>query len=305
MRVLVTGANGQLGRALGSTAPLQIGPEQLELFLLDRTDFDLTDLNNCKHLIEEIRPQWIINTAAYTSVDQAEDEPELADLVNAQAPQLMASVLSDTGGNMLQISTDFVFNGQSSRPYDVNERVDPLSVYGRTKAAGEISVLERLGDQKRCCILRTSWLYSDYGKNFMNTMLRLHAERSEISVVADQIGCPTNTKTLAEVCWLLIKQNTGNNEVLPEILHWSDAGVASWYDFAVSIGDIAHELAIIDKKADVLPIRSIDYPAKATRPSYSLLDTFNTRDILGLKAMHWRTGLLDTLVRTKLSMDSI
>ena len=192
------------------------------------------------------------------------------------------------------MSTDFVFNGQQGSPYRPEQARDPLGAYGRTKAAGEEAVEQLLGGSGRGVILRTSWVMGPVGKNFALTMLRLHRERKQIGVVEDQVGCPTSTATLAAACWramVVIESLTG----LPAVLHWSDAGAASWYDVAVAVGELAQELGLLERPAAVNPLTTAEYPLPAQRPSYSLLDCSATRQALDLPALHWRQALRQLL----------
>ena len=247
--------------------------------------------------MEEQRPDWVLNAGAYTAVDQAEQEPALAEAVNAQAPAAFAAALQQTGGRLLQLSTDFVFNGAQGHPYGPDQPRQPLGVYGASKARGEQAALQH--PQAR--LLRTSWVYGPVGKNFCRTMLRLHAAKAEagepLKVVADQVGCPTSTLTLAKACWRAIGIDA--NPDGPQVLHWSDAGAASWYDFAVAIGELAQAQGLLRQAATVEPITTADYPTPATRPSYSLLDCTASRQALGLPAVHWRDALAEVLARAQ------
>ena len=299
MKVLITGAAGQLGQALRRSVPATIGNSPVELISTSRTGgegairLDLADAEACRVLVEKLRPDWLINAGAYTAVDKAEREPELAQAVNAGAPAAFAQALQLTGGRLLQVSTDFVFNGAQGSPYRPDQPVDPLGVYGASKAAGEAAAAEVL-EAGRLCILRTSWVMGPVGKNFALTMLRLHREREQISVVADQVGCPTSTATLAAACWRLIAAMDPAAR-LPAVLHWSDAGAASWYDVAVAVGELGLELGLLERMAAVNPIATADYPTPAERPSYSLLDCTSSRKTLDLPPTHWRQALRQLL----------
>ena len=301
IRLLLTGAQGQLAQAIAARTPAGV-----ELLALGRDQLDLSSTAACRAAVFEHRPDWVINAGAYTAVDRAESEPELAWAVNAAAPAAFADACDELGqGRLLQLSTDFVFNGQQGSPYRSDQSVAPLGVYGASKAAGESAVLQGLGGLGRAYVVRTSWVYGTVGRNFCLTMLKLHRDRSvlgePLAVVADQVGCPTATtgsRGLASACWRLIEQvDTGH--VLPPLLHWSDAGAASWYDFAVAIGDIAAQLGLLEKPAAVHPISTAQYPTPARRPSYSLLDCNETHACLELQPLHWRealTGVLAQLV---------
>ena len=291
MKVLLTGAGGQLGQAL-----LASRPEGVELLPLRRSDLDLADANACQELVRQHQPDWLLNAGAYTAVDRAEGEPELAMAVNGGAPQAFAEALAETGGRLLQVSTDFVFNGQQGSPYRPEQAPEPLGVYGASKAAGEWAVLAALGPG-RARILRTSWVYGPVGANFCLTMLRLHALKAAagepLAVVADQVGCPTASSGLAAACWRAI--GIGADPGAPTILHWSDAGAASWYDFAMAIGELGVAAGVLEHAARVRPIPTSAYPTPAARPAYSLLECGASRAALGLEPTHWRTALAQVL----------
>ena len=284
MKVMITGATGQLGLALQRSAPEAIAGQPLQWCAVGRAELDLADAAACRAAVAAFQPDWLINAGAYTAVDQAESEPELAQAVNAGAPQAFAEALQASGGRLLQVSTDFVFNGRQGSPYRSEQPLDPLGVYGASKAAGEAAAAALL-DPERLCILRTSWVYGPVGRNFLLTMLRLQGERDQLGVVADQVGCPTSTAGLAQACWAVLERGVSG------IHHWSDAGAASWYDFAVAIGELAQEAGLLSRAARVNPITTADYPTPAQRPGYSLLDCTATRAALALPPTHWRTAL--------------
>jgi len=283
IKVMLTGKDGQLGKALVEKIPAGI-----EVVALGRQDLDLSNKEACHNAVLEHRPDWILNAGAYTAVDRAESEPELAMAVNAVAPEAFAQALGEVGGRLLQVSTDFVFNGTQAHPYHPNQPVDPICVYGVTKAEGERLVQKAL-PATHYCILRTSWVYGPVGNNFCLTMLRLHrlksAQNETLNVVADQIGCPTSAFNLAWACWSAINHDTSG------IHHFCDAGAASWYDFAIAIGDAGVAAGIIDQSAIVVPITSSEYPTPAKRPGYSLLDCTATRTALELEINHWQKEL--------------
>lgn len=290
MKVLLTGAAGQLGQALIASAP-----EGLELIPTSRKELDLADKKACQDAVADLQPDWVLNAGAYTAVDKAESNAPLAHAVNAGAPEAFASALERQGGRMLQLSTDYVFSGAQGSPYSVQQKRNPIGVYGTTKAAGEVAVQELLGDQGRGFLLRTSWVVGPVGKNFALSMLRLHRECDELTVVADQVGCPTSTHNLAQACWQAIQFKDQGADI-PPVLHWSDAGAASWYDVAVAIGNIGKELGLLDQAAHVKAISTADYPTAARRPSYSLLDCFSTRAALQLPGQHWLEALQDVML---------
>lgn len=293
-KVLLTGANGQLGRAISI-----LKPNNVNLISLTRKELDLCNLKQIKSIIKQVKPDWVINCAAYTQVDYAEKEYELAKLINAEAPRILSESLRDYGGQLIHISTDFVFNGKSNIPYKTKDKKDPINMYGKSKSLGEDYIEKILEPTGQSILLRTSWVISPFGKNFLLTMLNLHRTKNLIKVVADQIGCPTSTFSLGRICWDLMfkKMDTSN---FPKKLHYSDSGVASWYDLAVAIGEIGEELSLLKNKSFVKPIKTKDYPLPALRPNFSLLDSEETHLILDLKQIHWRETVREILSKIKL-----
>ncbi len=295
MKVMLTGAAGQLGQALIATKPVLLGDQTFHLISLTRSELDLGNLDACRNAVDRYLPDWVISAGAYTAVDQAEHEPDLVSTVNVDAPATFAEQLALRGGKILQLSSDFVFNGVQGKPYLPTEAVSPISIYGQTKAASEAAVFEIL--ENRAFVMRTSWVYGPVGNNFLLTMLRLHKEKSQINVVADQVGSPTSTLSLASACWRLIDVATRKTKSsLSPISHWSDAGVASWYDFAELIGSQALDIGLLKKRAKVIPISSSEYPLIAQRPSFSVLDCRQTMQELALEPMHWVDALRQVLL---------
>ncbi len=297
-KVLITGSNGQLGEALRKFAP-----KNLKLILATRDQLDFNNNNQIKAYIRNLKPDWIINCAAYTSVDLAEKNFSLAHQINGFALKVISSEIKKFGGKLIHISTDFIFNGEGNKPYNPEEKGDPINVYGNSKLLGEIEIENQLSNTNQAAIIRTSWLMGHVGKNFISTIIRLNNEKIEIPVVSDQIGSPTSTFTLSKACWRLIeigKLNPINQEKLLK-LHWTDAGVASWYDIAVAIGEISHELGLIKNKAIIHPIKSLNFKTLAIRPKFSVLDISSSINYLGLKSIHWRTALFNVLKEIKSS----
>ena len=294
MRILLTGSAGQLGQAIRRNKPDLINKNEIDFLALNRKEFDLSDPILCTQKILDLRPDWVINSGAYTSVDKAEDEPLLAMKVNSHAPEAIAIGLKQTGGKLIQLSTDFVFSGEQGTPYKTSDKKNPLNIYGKSKATAEDAVESILLKQDQGTILRTSWVIGPVGNNFALNMLKLHKKLDFFSVVSDQIGSPTSTKSLSLAIWELIKK-CQEGMIPPKILHWTDAGAASWFDIAVAVGEISKELGIIAKTANIKPIATKDYPTKAARPSYSILDCFESREMLGVEAKHWREALKETL----------
>ncbi len=283
MRVLITGSKGQLGTEL-----IRSRPPECEVTGVDLQDVDISKANEVTALVSKVKPRLIINAAAYTAVDQAESEEEQAFNVNAVGAECVAVAARSAGAKLIHISTDFVFDGNSSRPYRPDDPTGPISTYGSSKLEGERAVMKTLPDQS--VIIRTSWLYSAYGKNFVKTMLHLMRARDHLRVVADQIGSPTWAKTLSKAIWM-----AGLKNELPGILHWCDAGTASWYDFALGIRDEAIRGGLLEKSLTIDPIGSSDYPTPAKRPRYSVLDTAETVEVLGLKPLGWQEALRQML----------
>jgi dTDP-4-dehydrorhamnose reductase len=292
VRVLLTGRHGQLGQALVASVPAGV-----ELIATGRDTLDLADGAACRAAVDQHRPDWVLNAGAYTAVDRAESEPALAEAVNAGAPGAFAEALASGGGRLLQVSTDFVFDGEQGHPYTPDQPLAPLGVYGATKAEGERLAAAALPPE-RLCLLRTSWVYGPVGANFCLTMLRLHRAKAaageSLGVVADQVGCPTATSGLATACWRVIERGASGRH------HWSDCGAASWYDFAVAIGAQAAARGLIDAPARVRPITTTDYPTPARRPAYSLLETSTTRHALDLEGQHWQASLAEVLAQIPL-----
>ena len=289
IKVLLTGARGQLGFSIE-----RLNPKGIQLISLDKNQLDLSEINKIKNKLEEIKPDFIINCGAYTNVDMAEDDKENVMNINANSVKEIALYLKKNGGNLIQISTDYVFDGLNSKAYEVNDSVCPINQYGLSKARAEKFIKEILGDTNQGLIIRTSWLMGTISKNFLLTMINLHQTKREINVVADQISCPTSTKTLAEACWKIIKlrleKNVYKDNFMP-ILHWCDNGIASWYDIAIAIGEISAKNGLVNFPAFVNPIKTENHPRKAKRPSFSLLDCTSSRDFLGLNGEYWRKSL--------------
>ncbi len=274
MKVLITGAGGQLGGALQRHAPAFA-----DINAIDVEDLDLTDATMLRARLAVEAPEVIINAAAYTAVDKAESEEELARAINSDAVKMMAEAMEEQGGKLVHVSTDFVFDGQSETPYRPDDTRAPISVYGRTKAEGEDHL------RPTDLLVRTAWVYEAGGANFVRTMIQLMKERDEIGVVADQIGSPTWASGLAKVIWGLIEKDASGT------FHHSDAGRASWHDFAVAIAEEAYEIGLLAAIPAINAITTQQYPTPAARPAFSLLDSSATRALLGDEAAAWRENL--------------
>jgi dTDP-4-dehydrorhamnose reductase len=286
MRVLLAGANGQLGRELQHCKPGDV-----ELLALGSSDLDICEAEVVAARVSGFRPQVIINAAAYTAVDRAESEQEAAFAVNGQGAANLAAAACTVGAYCIQVSTDFVFDGAQSRPYLPTDRTNPLGGYGASKLAGEQMVLAAYSEG--VALVRTAWLYSAFGNNFVTAMLRLMGERDSLRVVADQVGTPTWGRGLAEALWrMCCVQPKG-------IYHWTDAGVASWYDFAVAIQEEGLGCGLLDREIPIQPINTVDYPTPARRPAYSVLDKTGTWAALGMQSVHWRVALRRMLLEYK------
>lgn len=282
MKVLIVGSKGQLGRALLATAP-----DEATIVSHGSDTLDITDSAAVDAVVAQVRPDIVFNAAAYTAVDKAEADEETALAVNATAVGHLARAAGRGQARFVHVSTDFVFDGLSGRPYPPYARTAPLGVYGRTKLAGEIAAGED------ALIVRTAWVYGPTGGNFVRTMLRLMEERPEVRVVADQIGTPTYAPGLASALWTMVQKQARG------IHHYTDAGACSWYDFAVAIQEEALSAGLLARAVPVIPIRTSDYPTAAQRPSYSVLDKTSAFEILGGPAPHWRTQLRTLIAEIK------
>jgi dTDP-4-dehydrorhamnose reductase len=280
MKVLITGSNGQLGSEIKE---LVSEFENLECIFKDLPELDICDIDMLTTIIIDQHINAVINCAAYTSVDQSEENPEIAEQVNVKGVLNLVNALEKVNGKLIHISTDYVFDGNHSQPYKESDSVSPIGVYGETKRAGELAVLNSSID---AIVIRTSWLYSYYGNNFVKTMLRLGNEKESINVVFDQIGTPTYAKDLAKTC-LNILSNAGSTNISKKgsLYHFSNEGVTSWYDFATAIMEISN----IDCK--VVPIETKDYPTQAIRPLYSVLDKYKIKSDFKVTIHNWRDSL--------------
>jgi dTDP-4-dehydrorhamnose reductase len=274
---LVIGAGGQLGHALMRQAPVEAS-----VIGWSRAELDLRSVGAIAEAIAALAPTTIINAAAYTAVDQAESDSQTAFAINCDAAGAIAAAAAQIGARMVHVSTDFVFDGTNSTPYLPGATRAPLGVYGASKAAGEDVVLRECA---KALVVRTAWVYGAGGRNFVETMLRLMTVRDTLSVVADQIGTPTHAASLARALWRLA------SGPLTGVHHFTDAGVASWYDFAVAIHDIGRKRGVLANDVSILPIATADYPTPARRPAYSVLDKVSTWAALGVPAAHWRAEL--------------
>ncbi|HWA02332.1 MAG TPA: dTDP-4-dehydrorhamnose reductase [Rhizomicrobium sp.] len=281
MKCLVAGGEGQLGRALQAAAP----PEA-EIHAPARALCDITDAAALAAWFGKIRPAVVFNAAAYTAVDAAESDEAAAERVNAEGAGLLARMCAEHGARLVHVSTDFVFDGRAGTPYAPDDAPNPLNAYGRTKLKGEEAVASAAPG---ALVVRTAWVYAARGRNFVHTMLRVMRERGEVRVVADQIGTPTHARNLARALWDLSGRGASG------CYHFTDSGVASWYDFAAAIAEEAAAAGLLKSRAAVVPIASRDYPAPARRPPFSVLDKSKTWAALGTTGQHWREALREML----------
>lgn len=282
-RIIVTGANGQLGNAIRRWAP---SFPDWEFLPTDVDRLDICDAEAVRSYVREAGAGYLVNCAAYTAVDKAEEFPELCMRLNADAVRNLGEAAQETGVKVIHLSTDYVFDGRSYRPYVETDPTHPLSVYGKTKLAGEQALRASCPDS---VILRTAWLYSEFGNNFVKTMLRLGTEKEQLNVLFDQIGTPTYAVDLAKAILDVIS----GERFIPGIYHYSNEGVCSWYDFAVRI--FAHA----GLSCRVMPIETKDYPAKAPRPSYSVLNKGKIKQTYGVRIPHWEESLCRCLEEIK------
>lgn len=283
MKVIVFGGSGQLGRALSHCAP-----GTATLHALTRSDADIGDAAQVEAAIAAHKPDLVINAAAYTAVDAAETDSAEAMRINGEAPGHIARACKASGARLVHISTDYIFDGEATRPYRPGDAVNPLSAYGRSKRAGEDAVRQALPE---ALLVRSQWLYAATGRNFVTTMLDLMTRRDSIDVVADQIGTPTHAASLARAIWALVEAGARG------VHHFTDGGEASWYDFAVALAAEARASGLIDG-VEIAPVTTADYPAAARRPRYSVLDCSETWAITGAPR-HWRDELRVALAARK------
>lgn len=279
MNILITGCNGQLGNEMQLLARENV---QHSYFFTDVEELDITDSEAVEAFVEFNAIDCIVNCAAYTAVDKAEENEELCDLLNNVAPGHLAKAVGKRGGIMVQVSTDYVFDGTNHIPYTESEPTCPNSVYGRTKLAGEQSVMANCTN---AMIIRTAWLYSTFGNNFVKTMIRLGKEKEQLGVIFDQIGTPTYARDLARVIMTVIEKG-----IKPGVYHFSNEGVISWYDFTKAI----HRIAGINT-CKVLPLHTSEYPTPANRPAYSVLDKTKIKETYGIEIPYWEESLKECI----------
>lgn len=276
--ILVTGSNGQLGNEFRLV--VEEKDKINKYYFTDVADLDITNKNEVSNFLITNNIDIVVNCAAYTNVDKAEDDRENADLINHIGPKNLAEACKERNGFMIHISTDYVFDGTKNTPYTESDETKPLGVYGETKLKGENAIIDSGCEY---VIIRTSWLYSSFGKNFLKTMQKLTAEKESLKVVFDQVGTPTYAGDLANVIYKIILKNDGN--IKNQIYHFSNEGLCSWYDFAAAINEAS------GNNCKVLPCHSDEFPSKVTRPSFSVLDKTKVKNVLGIEIQHWRESM--------------
>lgn len=287
MKVLITGKGGQLAWELA-----QLAPEEYEVISVDVAELDITNEKLVSDFISEKKPDLVINAAAYTAVDEAEKDIDRAYAVNELGVKYVAQTCKKIGARILHISTDFIFDGTSTSPYQIDAKPQPLNVYGASKLAGDIELNKILPEAS--VIVRTAWVYSIHGNNFVKSMLRLMQEKAQLDIIYDQVGTPTWAKGLAQWLWIIASkpQVTGT-------YHWTDAGVASWYDFAVAIQELGLEKGLLNNAIPILPIPTSAYQTPAKRPAFSVIDKSSAEEVSGLNTTHWRkqlSAMMDEIV---------
>ena len=289
MNILIIGQAGQLASELAACAPAWA-----KATFVGRPKCDLTNVASIQAIFAELNPSVVINASAYTAVDKAESEPEAAYAVNSEGVKNIAQACKQVGARLLHVSTDFVFGNNSAltaggiAPLLPDAPVEPISVYGASKLAGEQHIQAILPEAS--VIVRTAWVYSVYGNNFVKTMLRLMADKPELGVILDQIGTPTWAKGLAQWLWAVVAKAD-----VKGMYHWTDAGAASWYDFAVAIQELGLAKGLLTKEIPIKAIPTASYPTPAKRPGYSVLDKTTAEQAAGISARHWRKQLEDML----------
>ena len=295
MKILLTGSSGQLGKSI-----IKFKPKNINLLTPNSTEMNLGDIEKCKKFILTEKPDWVINSGAFTHVDNAElfKFREEVFKINCKSVETFCKALNKYEGKLMQISTDYVFDGNSKKPYETYDETNPNNIYGKSKSLAEKYIKNYLKGMNQYIILRTSWLVSPYGRNFVLTIMKLLKEKDSINVVNDQIGEMTSANNLANLCWKLIEANTlktKNQDFFPSTHHWSDEGIVTWYDIAIAIKEITSELKIINNPAKVNPIKSEKFNLKVKRPKYSVLKCSDTENLLKINRVHWRTSLSEII----------
>ena len=290
MKILVTGSNGQLGSEIRD---LKNEYDKLEFIFTDLVDLDICNIQSLYNFIIDNKINTVINCAAYTSVDKAEENKEIAEQVNSIGVSNIVKVLEEVNGKLIHISTDYVFDGNQNKPYKESDSVCPIGVYGKTKRLGEVAVINSNIDG---IVIRTSWLYSSHGNNFVKTILKLAKEKESLKIIDDQVGTPTCASNLAKICLDILLHSNSHLEKISKkgnIYHYSNEGVASWYDFAISV------LELGGLKCKVIPIQTKDYPTLAKRPKYSVLNKTKIKEDFKIVIPYWRDSLKNCIIKIK------
>ena len=289
MKILITGIEGQLGKALVNSKP-----KDIDIFGLKRLDFDLEDFNSCRNFIKNKKPNWIINTAAFTDVNRAEFEQEKTYKVNSYGVANIVEAAASYGGNVIHLSSDFVFDGIHKNSYKPSDKCNPINTYGNSKYKAEKLIIR----YPNVIILRTSWLYGPVGKNFCLSILKtcklISKDKKPLKVVSDQIGCPTSSIDLAEACWRFTRFLSGK-DYSSEIFHWCNYGIISWFDFAKAIVELGLEYGLLSEGVEIIPIKSKDYKSNAKRPLFSVLDCEKTEKLLKMHQKYWKDSLKEVI----------
>lgn len=293
MKVLLTGSSGQLGKAI-----IKAKPKGINLIEANRSLLDLNEPDLCQKYIKKIKPDLLINCAAYTNVDKAENNRKLAYLINSLSVKYLAESIKEINSKFIQLSTDYVFDGAKNKPYLPEDLKSPINVYGETKSEAEDFIKEIFKDDQNGIIIRTSWLMGPTGKNFALKMLNLLSRNEKIDVINDQIGSPTTTFTLAKACWESISFHL-KGKLNHSIFHFANEGEASWFEIAVEIEQITKDLGLLDKKILINPVASSEYKLAAERPKYSVLDSKSSFESIALENQHWKNEMRNLFIEYK------
>ncbi|WP_299661687.1 dTDP-4-dehydrorhamnose reductase [uncultured Psychromonas sp.] len=288
MKVLITGKGGQLASEL-----VQLAPLQHDIICVGSSELDIANESLVSEFITKIKPDLVINAAAYTAVDRAENDVDAAYAVNELGIKYLADTCKKINARILHVSTDFVFDGKNTIPYQTDSTPNPINVYGASKLAGDIALQEILPGTS--VIVRTAWVYSVNGNNFVKSMLRFMEEKPQLDIIYDQIGTPTWAKGLAQWLWAVAEKAEVSG-----LYHWTDAGIASWYDFAVAIQELGIEKGLLKQAIPILPIPTSAYPTPAKRPAFSVIDKSSAEAIVNIKTIHWRKQLSAMMDELKL-----